>query len=304
MLPLDGMAIIKPKFMKQQHGSKPWAKGGGKGKGGGGGGGKGFGKHGGSGGWVFVPMGAPTPRLGGMARGFGKGVGKGGIGKGAGRAPNKNMDKLGKMDADRKVWVGGLENDASWKKLDAHFKELDCKPSLVEIMKKGTACLGFKTADEASSAIAVVNGSEFGGNTIEVDVWTQKEKKERTGDDKPKKRAAKTSLKRSGVSAGPKTLSKAGEKAKAVDHDLKVWVGDLNPKTTWKELKKHFVDNGCDVDLCDIMKPGRACVTFKTSDDATSAITAVNATELGGETINVDVWTKPERKEKHTKKEE
>jgi len=243
-------------------------------------------------------MNAPTPRFGGMAKGFGKGFGKGG----AGRAPNKNMDKLGKMDADRKVWVGGLDKDkdASWKKLDAHFKELDCKPSLVEIMKKGTACLGFKTADEASSAIAVVNGSDFDGNTIEVDVWTQKEKKERTGDDKPKKHVAKTSLKKS----GPKTISKVGEKAKAVDHDLKVWVGDLDPKTTWKELKQHFVDNGCEVDLCDIMKPGRACVTFKTSDEATSAITSVNSTELAGKTINVDVWTKPERKEKKAKEEE
>merc|ERR1719163_426035 len=95
-----------------------------------------------------------------------------------------NMDKIGKIEAERKVWVGGLPKDLSWGKLEKHFKELDCKPSMTEILSKGkgTAVLAYKTADEASTAIAVVNGSEIDGHTIEVDVWTQKEK-----GDRPKK---------------------------------------------------------------------------------------------------------------------
>merc|ERR1719199_1679534 len=105
------------------------------------------------------------------------------------------MDKLGKIEAERKVWVGGLDKATTWGKLEKHFKELDCKPSVTEIMGRGSACLAFKTADEAANAIAVVNGSELVGQTIEVDVWTQKEKNERTPGDKPKKAVVKTGLK-------------------------------------------------------------------------------------------------------------
>merc|ERR1739841_138453 len=109
------------------------------------------------------------------------------------------------------------------------------------------------------------------------------EKKERKEGDEPRKpRVKKFGLKKSGAGGGKQPLSKMAEKVKAVDHELKVWVGDLKPTTTWKQVKQHFVDNGCEVDMCDIMKPGsgKACVTFKTADDASTAIATVNATDL------------------------
>merc|ERR1711981_400849 len=110
--------------------------------------GKGMGKFGGA---PMMSYGmAPT-------KGFGKG--------GKAMSPQderhkKNMDKIGKIEAERKVRVGGLPKDLSWGKLEKHFKELDCKPSMTEILSKGkgTAVLAYKTADEASTAIAVVNG--------------------------------------------------------------------------------------------------------------------------------------------------
>merc|ERR1712039_78607 len=92
--------------------------------------------------------------------------------------------------------------------------------------------------------------------------------------------------------------SKMKAKLKEVDHSLKVWVGGLSEDTTWKQLKEHFKENGCEVDLCDLMKKGTAQCTFKTEDEATSAVGCLNGTELNGSTIEVDVWTKPERREK------
>merc|ERR1711881_806776 len=71
----------------------------------------------------------------------------------------------------------GLDEKTSWKKVREHFKDVG-KPK-VALMNKGRACVAFDTAEEASNAIATHNGSELGGKTIEVDVWTQKEKKER-----------------------------------------------------------------------------------------------------------------------------
>merc|ERR1712086_460560 len=119
-----------------------------------------------------------------------------------------------------------------------------------------------------------------------------------------KKRKQKSVLKTSFLKGkqGNKVESKIAAKINAIDKTLKVWVGGLSEKTTWKELKQHFVDSGCEVDMCDVMKPGKACCTFKTEDDASSAIGSINGTELDGKTIKVAVWGRP-RTEKKIKEE-
>merc|ERR1719183_1272144 len=168
-------------------------------------------------------------------------------------------------------------------------------------MSKGTACLSFKTPEDAETVIAAMNNSELNGKEIQVDVWTKKEKKERPEGEQRKKTnklGVKTSLLKNKMKIGN---NKMKEKFKAIDHSLKIWVGGLSEKTTWKQLKQHFVDNGHEVDLCDLMKPGTACVTFKTEDDASNAVAAINGTELDDNTLEVDVWKKPERKVKAEK---
>merc|ERR1712032_1538069 len=94
---------------------------------------------------------------------------------------SKYADKLAKIDKERKVWVGGLSPKTTWKTLEKHAEEvIGMKPSITEVMPKGKACLAFKTAEDAESAISAMNGSELDGKAIEVDVWTQKEKSEKT----------------------------------------------------------------------------------------------------------------------------
>jgi len=261
-----------------------WTHGGKAGKGGGR---KGGGKNSGGGGqWLFVPN---------------SGKGKG---KGKGKDPKKeqfrkSMDKLDKFEASQKVWVGGLSKDTTWKQLEKHCEETGgTKPKLTEVMKKGTGVLAFKSEDDASAAIAALNGSDLDGNSIEADVWTQKEKKE--GEERPKRKfgAAFVKGKKVGVD-GLKTL-------KGVDAELKVWVGGLSPKTTAAKLKKYFVENGSDADECILMKNGTACVTFKTEAEASSAIALDGSCrpKLDGKAMEVDVWTKIEKKDKKVKKEE
>jgi len=333
------MAIIRPSVLPgrarqsvaenrqvKKHGGKAngrkggivGSKGGFGGKGGKGGFSGGKGGFGGGGQWMFVPA-APQKSFGksGQFRGkggqsFGKVVGgKGGAkgGKHANQNPKQKaaLDKLGKIEADCKVWVGGLSKEVTRGKLHSHFKD-SCKPHLFEIMSKGSACIAFKTAEDAQLAIDTFNGSELDGKDIQVDVWTKKEKKERTEGEPREKRQKKKKpvIKTSFLSGkkGKKPLSKLAEKIKGVDHALKAWVGGLSEKTTWKQLKQHFVDNGSEVDMCDMMKPGTACVTFKTEEEVSSAVGTANGTELDDKTIQVDVWTKPERKEKKMKKEE
>jgi len=242
---------------------------------------KGAGKSSGQGGsWLFVPA--------TVAPSFSKGKGKGLQGKAKDKW-NKSLDRLNDIEADLKVWIGGLSKKATWKSVEKHFEETcGLKPKFSEITNpiKGTGVAVFKSAEDASSAIAAVNGSDLDGKTLEVDVWTEKEKKE--GVDKPKRKFGATFLKSKPV--------KAGKPIEPVDPALKVWVGGLSAKTGAVQLKKHFKDNGCEPDKVTLMKRGTGSVSFKTEDEATSAIGSMSGTELQGSTLEVDVWTKAEKK--------
>merc|ERR1712194_58010 len=208
------------------------------------------------------------------------------------------MDKLGKIDAAKKVWVGGLNAKTTWKTLEKHFNELlGEKPGVTEILPKGKACLAFETEDAASNAIATVNGSELDGKTLEVDVWTQKEKKERPQGEKKKKTSVKV-LKTAFAKKALRTDLKLKEKLEKIDNELKVWVGGLNRETKAGALRKHFTEAGCKPHLLNLTGKDRACVSFKTAEEATEAISTMNATELDNKTIEVDEWKKLEKKDK------
>merc|ERR1712107_714310 len=106
-------------------------------------------------------MGAFVQKGGGhkkLVKGKGKGTGKGKVPAGSLKT-SKYMDKLGKIDASLKVWVGGLKDGITWKQLADHFKDV-AKPKVTEIMRKGRACLAFESEDDVQSAIASLNGSE------------------------------------------------------------------------------------------------------------------------------------------------
>merc|ERR1711953_661268 len=122
------------------------------------------------------------------------------------------------------------------------------KPKVTEVMSKGRACCAFKTPEEAEQAIAIVNGSDLEGATIEVDVWIQKEKndKEEKKQKPNSEKIAKLVKNMLGKNGVKKPDSKITAKMKETDPSLKVWIGSLSPKTTWKKsrsiLKKMVVN--------------------------------------------------------------
>merc|ERR1712183_623082 len=260
---------------------------------------------------------------GGQKRQLVKGKGKGNkktVPAAASPNTSKYMDKLAKIDASRKVWVGGLNESTTWKQLEAHFKDV-AKPSVTEIMRKGKACLAFKTEDDAQSAIASLNGTELKGSVIEVDVWTQKEKKDKadtkTGKLEKTKIQTKFGAKTGKVektriqtkfgakgAKGEKAAKKIRgdpklkEKLAKVDDSLKVWVGGLAEETNFGALRKHFTEAGCKPHLTNLTGRDRACLSFKTTDEVEAAISSLNGTTLDERTLEVDVWTKIEKKGK------
>merc|ERR1712039_274334 len=116
------------------------------------------------------------------AKGWGKDTGKGwgkDSGKGWGKDSGKGKGKRPKADPETTAWIGGLPaNEASTdrnKALLEHMKQAgNCK--YVKIGNSGTGSTGFTSNEEVQNAIATLNGSEFQGSIIEVDVWTKMEK--------------------------------------------------------------------------------------------------------------------------------
>merc|ERR1712217_353422 len=106
--------------------------------------------------------------------------GKGGGGKGH-RSGNMSMIcRTAKQDAGKVVWIGGLgdkiKDKEGNKKLKDHFEKLGAPLKFVNITWKGEGGAIFGSEEEAQVAISTVNGTKFMGKTLEVDVWTKKEK--------------------------------------------------------------------------------------------------------------------------------
>merc|ERR1711971_1540222 len=191
-----------------------------------------------------------------------------------------------------------MGENVTWKDLEKHFTDV-AKPSLTHVYKTGKGVVCFKSEADVSTAIDTLNGTELKGSPIEVDVWAKPEHKK---EDKAEKVKKPKSGKQATAKVKP-TLSKADEKIKEqlkeVDASQKVWVGGLHESTTWQILKKHFSQAG-KPKLVHILsaKRGTAVVTFDDASDVQTAIDSLNGSEIKGKTIEVDAWTKPEKKSK------
>jgi RNA recognition motif-containing protein len=277
----------------------------------------------GGGQWVYIPNGVSV----GKALSTRPVVGR--AAKGNGRGPPapaaqpklpKYEEKLKKMDSSLKVWIGGLAEGTTWKQVEEHFSAV-AKPSVTDIMKRGTAVVAYKTIEDVETAVASLNGSELNGSTLEVDVWVKAPKPERG--EKPKKqqpqqkqklqqqpqqkqklqqkaKAAAAPVKKGALKQPNKEVQdKMKEKLAAFSAAQKVWVGGLSEKTTWKGLEKH---------LAEVAKPkvtniwkGKGCVAYESEDDVATVIAALNGSELDGSVLEVDTWTKPEGAERKAK---
>mmetsp|Transcript_159874 Transcript_159874/g.282012 ORF Transcript_159874/g.282012 Transcript_159874/m.282012 type:complete len:125 (+) Transcript_159874:98-472(+) len=107
---------------------------------------------------------------GGWGKGWGWGYGKGkGKGKGSLR-----------VAPEMKVWVGGLASTVQWKDLQAHV-DAQVKSKWVEVFtgkSAGTGAVVFGSAEDATKAVAALNGTELSGQAIQVDVWVKKPKED------------------------------------------------------------------------------------------------------------------------------
>jgi RNA recognition motif-containing protein len=144
---------------------------------------KGWGKGGGFGmdPWAMMQMFYMTggKGMGGMMGGGMGGKGGFGGGYGGGKGWGASTARgLSTFPSDKKVWVGGLPEEVTFKELQDHFGGPGTA-KFATVMKgkgAGTGGVAFGSVEEAASAISTLNGSELKGSKIVVDAWTRKEK--------------------------------------------------------------------------------------------------------------------------------
>merc|ERR1711976_155817 len=103
-------------------------------------------------------MGMAQKLLGGQSGGKSKGKSKG-WGKG------KNRWSSSRCFKEKKVWIGGLPENATSKDTNKALKD-HLGAVFAEIGKTGTGVATFKTEEEAATSVATFNGSEFNGVTL------------------------------------------------------------------------------------------------------------------------------------------
>merc|ERR1712157_66316 len=103
----------------------------------------------------------------------GKGGKDGGKGKDKGKGGKRKENPLKAIPADMKVWVGNLPEDITEEDMVSAFSAAGTVKIAAPFgaRKNHTGCVAYETAEEAEAAIAMLNGGDFNGNTIEVDVW-------------------------------------------------------------------------------------------------------------------------------------
>merc|ERR1719461_1619701 len=86
--------------------------------------------------------------------------------------------RTGVKDTAKAVWVGNLASGTTFKELKAHGDQAGTA-KWAEVYKgksAGTGVIGYATADEASRACAMLNGSLLKGAAIQTDAYAKKSK--------------------------------------------------------------------------------------------------------------------------------
>merc|ERR1712187_133720 len=99
-----------------------------------------------------------------------------GLSSGKGKGKSKGQS-LKSFKPEQRVWIGNLAEGVTWKDLQEHMNQAG-KTKWCEVYQnkgKGTGGVAYATAEEASAAIAALNGTMLCTQSIECDVWTKQE---------------------------------------------------------------------------------------------------------------------------------
>merc|ERR1712232_1154742 len=97
----------------------------------------------------------------------------GALGKGKRQGPQDRKVK----QTSKAVWVGGMAEGTTYQELLELGKQVG-DAIWAKIMRNGSGAIGFRSEEDAASAVAQLSGVELRGAVLEVDAWTPMKKEE------------------------------------------------------------------------------------------------------------------------------
>jgi len=194
-------------------------------------------------------------------------------------------------DRSRRVYVGNLSWDVTWRELKDHMKTTGCEVTRADVMttpdgrSKGCGIVEFATADGARRAVLTLNDTEIMGRQIFV-----REDREDGGGggrgggggggDGGSSHHYQQSPHSRGFASGGDAQSR------------RCYVGNLSWDVAWQDLKDHMRQAG-DVVFAEVMtesdgrSKGCGIVEYQTPEEAQEAIRTLTDTDLKGRMIFV-----------------
>jgi len=189
----------------------------------------------------------------------------------------------------KKVYVGNLSWDVTWKELKDHMSSTGCSVLHADVLRsqgrsKGCGLVQFESADDVSKAILTLNDTELMGRPIFV--REDREDHANNGNNGEKKYTHRSNNHTQNSNSGDDAAAAAEIKSR------RVYVGNLSWDVTWQDLKDHMREAG-EVSFAEVMMEGqgrsKGCgiVEFETVEGAETAIQTMTDTELNGRAIFV-----------------
>mmetsp|Transcript_11507 Transcript_11507/g.26047 ORF Transcript_11507/g.26047 Transcript_11507/m.26047 type:complete len:250 (-) Transcript_11507:152-901(-) len=241
----------------------------------------------------------------------------GGWGKGGGKGQGKDSFKVLPQNVQSTVWIGGIPEGLTFDEIKTNFGAAGTVKK-VQFTGKGTGFAWFGSPEEAANAIAMFNGSNVNGSTLQVDAWTGSGKGSKGGDGGWSsggkgggggwgggKSWGKGSWGKGGgwgasegawqPQFGGKGKGGGGKGFKVLKENIPctVWIGGLPEGLTHEEIKSNFEAAGT-VKKVQLTGKGTGFAWFGTPQEATQAIAMFNGSNVNGSTLQVDAWTKKE----------
>jgi RNA recognition motif-containing protein len=192
-------------------------------------------------------------------------------GAGASTAMNRNNPS---------VYVWNLAPETTWQELKDHMRKagnVDSATILPNTQGDSTSCgvVVYQRPQEAIRAIRELQHSELNGQTISI-----REDRNRQRGGSGGGRGGRASI-GSGRGRGG-----GGGAGRGRRQEFAVQVDNLASQTTWRELKDHFRQCG-EVTHAEVKTSGSGTVMFSSKEDAETAVSRLNGSELQGSKLQV-----------------
>jgi RNA recognition motif-containing protein len=186
------------------------------------------------------------------------------------------------------IWVGGIKDGTTFLELKAHGEHAGNArwAEVYSFNGKGTGVIGYASAEEAASAVDVLNGTRLKGSILETDLY---QKKEKSAGFSGKKNWL--NHKRSYRIWGQKKRTSRIKNPSNV-----VWVSGLPDGATFQELKAHgeSAGNARWAEVYNWKGKGTGLIGYASSEEAISAAAALDGSTFMDAIIETDLYVKGE----------